>query len=169
MPERLRLRLALSDGVSSVTGDESQLRVMIGNLLANAVEALGLGTGEVVLRTLPPASTKIGCLSEFDPVCFDWNSADLKTSAACLEVRDTGPGIVPEIQSRLFDPFFSTKPGNRGLGLSTVLGIVRAHRGGIQVLSASDRGINRARLSACPHGCGRPHAGKGRGNSDGGK
>lgn len=48
-----------------------------------------------------------------------------------ISVRDTGVGIAPEIQDRLFDPFFTTKPRETatGLGLATVLRVMRRHRG----------------------------------------
>ena len=60
-----------------------------------------------------------------------------------LEVSDTGSGIPAELQSRLFDPFFSTKGkqrGDRGLGLSIVQGIVVRHHGTIRVESEVGRG-----------------------------
>ena len=51
------------------------------------------------------------------------------------EIQDTGPGIPPEVQKRMFEPFYSTKSMGRGLGLATVFGIVGAHEGGIELES----------------------------------
>ena len=61
-------------------------------------------------------------------------------SYAVLTVSDTGSGMAVEVQARLFDPFFTTKATGRGLGLSAILGIIRGHRGGIQMESAPGEG-----------------------------
>jgi len=58
----------------------------------------------------------------------------------CIEIDDTGPGIPHEIQDQIFNPFFTTKKGGVGLGLSIVSKIVDNHRGEIQVQSASGKG-----------------------------
>jgi len=71
-----------------------------------------------------------------------------------LEVSDNGSGMTEEVKARIFDPFFSTKFTGRGLGLAAVLGIVRSHRGAMQVESELDRGTTfRIVLPALP-----PHA-----------
>src|SRR6185295_6907320 len=57
-----------------------------------------------------------------------------------LEVTDNGCGMTKEVQARIFDPYFTTKPTGRGLGLAAVQGIVRGHGGTINVTSAPGRG-----------------------------
>jgi signal transduction histidine kinase/CheY-like chemotaxis protein len=57
-----------------------------------------------------------------------------------IAIRDTGKGMTVDEQRRAFDPFFTTKPGGTGLGLSTVYGVVRAHRGSIFIESELGKG-----------------------------
>jgi CheY-like chemotaxis protein len=57
-----------------------------------------------------------------------------------VEVSDNGEGMDAETIARIFDPFFTTKFVGRGLGLSAVLGILRGHRGGVEIVSAPGRG-----------------------------
>jgi two-component system, sensor histidine kinase len=59
---------------------------------------------------------------------------------ACLLVQDSGSGIADKDLDNLFDPFFTSKFPGRGMGLSVVLGILRAHRGAITVESQPGRG-----------------------------
>jgi signal transduction histidine kinase len=58
----------------------------------------------------------------------------------CLSLIDTGPGMSPEVAARIFEPFYSTKPGGSGLGLPTTRRIIEAHRGAIEVQSEPGRG-----------------------------
>jgi len=59
-----------------------------------------------------------------------------------LSVRDHGTGIPPEVRARLFDPFFTTKPKGQGtgLGLATVLRLVRRHGGYVQLETEVGKG-----------------------------
>jgi CheY-like chemotaxis protein len=99
------------------------------NLVANAGEALEGKPGIVTLRA-GRARVAAEALAEAIGV--------LEVGAgeyAYLEVRDTGVGIAAETQAHVFEPFFTTRFTGRGLGLAAVLGIVRSHRGAIQLES----------------------------------
>ncbi len=68
-------------------------------------------------------------------------TADSETTGYCrITFADSGPGIAPEHQERLFTPFFSTKQNGTGLGLAVSWGIVRNHGGTIEVQSAPGSG-----------------------------
>jgi signal transduction histidine kinase len=58
----------------------------------------------------------------------------------CLSLIDTGKGMTPDVLARVFQPFFTTRPGGNGLGLPTVRKIVEAHHGRIAVQSEVERG-----------------------------
>jgi two-component system, cell cycle sensor histidine kinase and response regulator CckA len=116
-----------------VVGDEAQLGQLVLNLLRNAGEAIGefgtiaLRTG---LRTLT-ARDLAGCL---------YVEGGRPGSYAYVNVIDTGTGIPPDCVGRIFDPFFTTKEGGRGLGLSSVLGTVRAHHGALRLTTRHGAG-----------------------------
>src|SRR5262249_20477493 len=103
-------------------------------LARNAREALADGPGEIELRAGSPGNTTgpppLLCYPEVRPA----------GPLVCLEVCDSGPGLSAEAQAHLFEPFFSTPPGRRGIGLATVFGIVRKLKGAIEVFSAPGRG-----------------------------
>jgi len=95
-------------GLPHVHGDRVQLQQVLLNLIINAIEAMR-GVGEEDRQLL--VSTR----SEPDGVC--------------VEVRDSGPGFAPEALERVFDPFYTTKSGGLGLGLSVCRSIIEAHNG----------------------------------------
>jgi two-component system, cell cycle sensor histidine kinase and response regulator CckA len=64
---------------------------------------------------------------------IDWQLQD--TAYACLEVTDSGRGIAEKDIEKIFDPFFTSNFSGRGLGLPVALGILRAHRGAMEVES----------------------------------
>jgi CheY-like chemotaxis protein len=117
-----------------VEGEPTQLRQVIMNLVTNASEALGDRPGRVSVS---------GGLMTADAAYLAAipGSGDLRPGEyVYLEVSDSGDGISPKLQRRIFEPFFSTKFTGRGLGLATVLGIVRGHGGAIRLESEPGRG-----------------------------
>lgn len=125
----VKLRLDLAASLPVVQGDSGGIEQLIHALLANAVEAIGDGTGIVSIRTR--AGKMEGLMAGDYPDAERSDSGDY----VCLEVSDTGCGMEERIIRQIFDPFFSTKAVGRGLGLAAAAGTVRAHRGAIRVES----------------------------------
>jgi two-component system cell cycle sensor histidine kinase/response regulator CckA len=117
-----------------IEADDAQLSQVVMNLLTNAVEAVGEGEGRIAIAT---GTAQVDAASGLQTPFGE----DLPEGTyAYLEVSDTGCGMDDETRSRIFDPFFTTKFAGRGLGLAAVLGIVRGHRGSIEIESEPDRG-----------------------------
>jgi PAS domain S-box-containing protein len=135
MPKDTVLDADLPSLGPAVGADANQIRQVLTNLVTNAWEAGGDGRSAVHLtvKTVSPADIPT---SHRFPV--DWRPHD--SAYACLEVVDAGGGIAGKDIEKLFDPFFSSKLTGRGLGLSVVLGIVRAHGGAVTVESEPGRG-----------------------------
>jgi two-component system, cell cycle sensor histidine kinase and response regulator CckA len=128
------LRVDVAEGLPEVEADAGQLRQVVMNLVANAAEAIGDREGTVHIST-----TAVDCDGRHEVV--DHLGERLEPGRyVVLEVTDSGVGMGHETRARVFDPFFSTKFTGRGLGLPAVLGIVRGHRGSIQVDSQPGRG-----------------------------
>ena len=114
----IAIKRALAPDLPPVWGDGNALQQVMVNLLTNARDALAQG-GEIAVRTGP---------------------APGRTGAVRLIVSDTGPGIPPDVLPRIFDPFFTTKSEGTGLGLSISYGIVREHKGTVDVQSRPGEG-----------------------------
>jgi signal transduction histidine kinase/PAS domain-containing protein len=110
------LKLVLAPEIPAMYADGEQIRQMMLNLLSNASEAIGKNQGQILIATV------------------------LNHNQIVLSVKDTGCGMDEETRKKLFEPFFTTKFIGRGLGMSAVLGIVRAHHGSIQVESQPGQG-----------------------------
>ena len=119
---RVRLRTDLPAGLPPVWADSSQLEQLVGALIANAVEAIPKGAAGIVSVGTGPGRI------------------DGDREYVHLIVGDTGCGMDNRVQRQIFEPFFSTKFVGRGMGLAAVAGIVRTHRGVIQVRSAPGTG-----------------------------
>jgi signal transduction histidine kinase len=126
------LEADLEPDIKSIRADAGQIQQIVMNLILNASEAYDGKPGTVRIST----NTTI--------LDADYETRYGQKLPAgeyiCLKVTDLGKGIAEQILSQVFDPFFTTKFTGRGLGLAAVLGIVRAHRGDIQVHSSKGRG-----------------------------
>jgi len=128
------LRFDFAAGLPPVEADATQLRQVVMNLITNASDALGGDGGVITLRTRLVAVGSPSPSATFFP-------ASLPTGRyVSLEVSDTGSGMDEATKAKIFEPFFTTKFAGRGLGLSAVLGIVRGHKGAIQVSSEPGQG-----------------------------
>ena len=135
VPAHVDLETDLPSPGPVISVNANEIQQVVTNLVANAQEAGGEGPGTIHLRVHGVATTEIPTLHRFPR---DWNPQN--PAYACLEVRDAGCGIERDDIEKLFDPFFSTKFTGRGMGLAVVLGIAKAHGGGVTVGSAPGRG-----------------------------
>jgi PAS domain S-box-containing protein len=128
--EDIQLQLHLFSASLHVHADAGMLDQVLLNLFVNARDAMPDG-GRIVVETCPVVLSETA------------DRMDLPAGRYVrLRVTDTGCGIAPEILPHLFEPFFTTKqPGKgTGLGLATVFGIVKQHKGGVSVDSTPGKG-----------------------------
>lgn len=129
-----RLRIDLDTQAPAVVGDETQIRQVVMNLVINASDALPASGGSIDVRVQPIQVRAAQPVQEF-------GYGDLRVGGyVMVEVRDEGSGMSRETLGRMFDPFFTTKFTGRGLGLSAVLGIMKAHDAAVRVSSVEGRG-----------------------------
>jgi signal transduction histidine kinase len=119
--DRVILSAEVDERVGMVLMDPAQMQQVLTNLLFNAADAM---TGAGV-----PGPTLT--------VRLEWLQS---TQEVVLSVTDNGPGIPEEIQHRIFEPGFTTKPDGHGFGLSTVFRIVKNHKGTIRVENVAEGG-----------------------------
>ncbi len=132
--KKARLSGRFSELPLVVQADAAELRQVILNLILNAAEAIGEREGTIGLAT----SSRHCARAFLDQHALD--PALPEGRYACFEVTDTGCGMDPGVMARIFEPFFTTKFMGRGLGLAAVQGIVRGHRGVIEVRSVPGQG-----------------------------
>jgi PAS domain S-box-containing protein len=126
------LKTDLAKDLPAILGNGPQIQQVVMNLVLNASDALGEKGGEITVTT----STRLGGQASGSSLA----TGLCEGTYVRLEVSDTGSGITREAQARIFDPFFTTKFAGRGLGLAVVQGIVRAHKGEIELVSTPGQG-----------------------------
>ena len=132
--KKVALRFQFQEGLPFFQAEASQIQQVVMNLVTNASEAIGEAEGSVTIRTGLHQYGAQELARDFPGQAI--TPGDFLT----LEVVDTGMGMSPEVQARIFEPFYTTKFTGRGLGLSAMQGIIRAHGGGIRVQSEVGRG-----------------------------
>jgi C4-dicarboxylate-specific signal transduction histidine kinase len=114
------LQTQLATGLPLIEGDRIQLQQVILNLILNAVEAMsGIDNGARELRISTGREGPIAVL---------------------VTVRDSGPGLDPQSVDRLFEAFYTTKPGGLGMGLAICRSIIQAHGGRLWAIANEPRG-----------------------------
>ena len=134
IPATVELTLEPGADLPDIEADPGQAQQVVMNLITNAAEAMEGRPGRITLTTgvdtYGVAELARSRLEEKpSPGRYVW-----------LEVEDNGCGMDEATQERVFEPFFTTKFTGRGLGMSAVLGIARAHRGALLLTSAPGRG-----------------------------
>src|SRR6202008_3990987 len=102
------VRTQLAEGLPRVQGDRVQLQQVLLNLIINAIEAM---------RDVGEEERELLISSRYKP------------DGVSVEVRDSGPGFPSTVLDRVFEAFYTTKPGGLGLGLSICRSIIEAHNG----------------------------------------
>ena len=131
-PRNITIQSNIQEDLWTVSADVTQLHQVLMNLCVNARDAMPDGGSLVIsAENIHVTSASAGLFEDGKP-----------GPHVLIRVSDSGKGIPPAILEKVFDPFFTTKPVGEGtgLGLSTVLGIVRSHGGFADVRSETGRG-----------------------------
>ena len=114
------VQTALGEGLPLIEGDRVQLQQVVLNLMVNAVQAM--------------------CEVEEGPRELFITTAQAEPNGVLVAVKDSGPGLAPASLEHLFAPFYTTKPGGLGMGLSICRSIIEAHGGRLWVTANLPRG-----------------------------
>lgn len=129
LDKRIDVVFHLDPNTGNISADPTQIEQVMMNLIINARDAMPQG-GTLTIET---GNVKIPRETAHTQLTDDF---------VVIRIRDTGIGMTPEVQARIFDPFYTTKEesGGTGLGLATVYGIVNQNGGRIDVDSAVGQG-----------------------------
>lgn len=132
-PSTIEIETRFASECSPVLADPTQMHQVILNLATNASHAMREKGGKLRIE-LDPIERINGTASQLQELA--------PGKYIKLSISDTGPGIDPEIQKRIFEPYFTTKSSGQGsgLGLAVVHGIIQSHGGTIHIKSALGQG-----------------------------
>jgi PAS domain S-box-containing protein len=121
----VKVELKVDDDLHMIYADKAEIIRVFQNLIINAIQAMPGGSGHVWVRATNSTLNEgdIPPLAAGDYVQF--------------EVQDNGSGIPAEHLQKIFEPFFTTKKSGTGLGLATVISIVKTHGGQVGVTSSA--------------------------------
>ena len=133
LPSTITIKHSLQESGNTVLADPIQIHQVLMNLCTNALHAMEQHGGllEITMMPVDLDDSKILNFGELNAGPY-----------VKLAVRDTGAGMDADTMERIFEPYYTTKEKEMGtgMGLAVVHGIVRAHHGGIRVLSELGRG-----------------------------
>ncbi len=124
----VKIELNVAPDTGTICVDRAQILQVFQNLVINAIQAMPTGQGQIWLNAANAtlAENQVAPLPAGNYVQ--------------IEVQDNGSGIKPEHLEKIFEPFFTTKKSGTGLGLATVVSIVKRHGGQMGVDSELGRG-----------------------------
>ena len=135
IPKTIELIARPFAGLPPIQGDPGQIQQLLMNLLLNGADAIGTQPGSIAV------TTALRQIQGDEGIYWRWTGKPLSPGAYVeLLIQDTGCGMDGSTLDKIFDPFFTTKFTGRGLGLASVLGIVRTHEGGMYVTSKLGQG-----------------------------
>lgn len=135
IPKNIKINTVLSPAELLMAGDKSQMQQVVMNLILNAADAIAPNSGHIRITTRFHHCTAAELADK------QWLGEALTPDKyLLLEVEDDGCGMDAQTLNKIFDPFFTTKATGRGLGLASVIGIVRSHKGALHVASAPGKG-----------------------------
>jgi signal transduction histidine kinase len=114
--KKIKVLTHFSAGNDTVILDIGKIKIAFTNIVVNAIEAMPEETGVLQMN-----SKRVG-------------------QQLIVSISDNGSGISPDHLNRLFEPYFTSKPGGMGLGLAAVLNIVQSHGGSVDVESVQGSG-----------------------------
>lgn len=134
-----QLVINMGNGLPDIYGNADQIQQILLNLIVNASESIASFRDSGGVITLSTYLTK---REEPVPMVGNFNLKIEFTRYVVMDVKDNGKGINKKIRERLFEPFNSDKEFGRGMGLASIYGIVKDHRGYIEVESEEGEGAS---------------------------
>jgi PAS domain S-box-containing protein len=132
--KKIAVEFEADEQLPPILASTTQAQQLVMNIAANGVQAMGDAPGQLTFRTSSVSLNQAEVDKQFP------EQGLREGDFVVLEIEDTGLGMSLEVQSKIYEPFFTTKFTGQGLGLAAVVGYVKSHRGGISVRSEVGEG-----------------------------